>query len=138
MHVSEVMTRDVILASPDDALQHAAQLMTGADCGVLPVEENDRLVGMLTDRDITVRAVARGMTPGQCKVRDIMSPAIMYVYEDDAVENAVQSMSELKVRRLPVVNRKKRLVGIVSLGDIAAKQPEGAAEALHHISRQAA
>ena len=96
--------------------------MADIDAGVLPVGENDRLVGLLTDRDITIRAVAQGKAPDQCKVREVMSPDIKYVFEDEATEDAARNMSELQVRRLPVLNRDKRLVGIVSLGDIATKQ----------------
>ena len=132
------MTRDVQVASPDDLLQKAAQLMERNDFGVLPIGENDRLVGMLTDRDITIRAVARGLAPDQCRVRDVMSPEVQYVYEDESVEEAARSMSELQVRRLPVVNRDKRLVGIVSLGDLAVNEQEPAADALNSISQPGA
>src|SRR6187402_3707647 len=107
MHVNEVMTRDVKLASPSDSLQHAAQLMEQEDFGSLPIGENDRLVGMLSDRDITIRAVARGLAPDQCKVREVMSQDVRYVYEDESVEDVARNMSELQVRRLPVVNRDK-------------------------------
>jgi CBS domain-containing protein len=138
MHVSELMSRDVRVASPDDTLKRAAQIMTDIDCGVLPVGEDDRLVGMLTDRDIAVRAVAQGKSPSKCKVREVMSPDIKYVYEDESVEDAVRNMSELQVRRLPVLSRAKRLVGIVSLGDLATKHGDGAGEALKNISEPAA
>jgi CBS domain-containing protein len=134
MNVSEVMTRDVKIASPEDTLQRAAQMMEGIDAGALPVGENDRLIGMLTDRDITLRAVARGKTPGECKVRDVMSASIKYVYEDDTLENALKNMGELQVRRLPVLDRKKRLVGIVSLGDLALKKTDSAGKALKKVS----
>ena len=138
--ISEVMTRDVQVASPDDLLQKAAQLMERNDFGVLPVGENDRLVGMLTDRDITIRAVARGLAPDQCKVREVMSPEVQYVYEDESVEEAARSMSELQVRRLPVISRDKRLVGIVSLGDLAVNENEleTAAHTLNSISQAGA
>jgi CBS domain-containing protein len=135
MNVREVMTREVQIASPEDSLQHAAGLMADIDAGVLPVGENDRLVGMLTDRDITVRAVARGLAPGQCRVREVMSPEIKYIYEDESVEEAARNMSELQMRRLPVLNRDKRLVGIVSLGDLALQKPKPAGEALQGVSR---
>src|SRR3954468_13825474 len=104
MNVSEVMTRDVKVASPDDLLQTAAQIMQENDFGILPVGENDRLVGMVTDRDITIRAVAQGLSPGQCKVRDVMSSEVKFVYDDESVDDAARSMSDLQVRRLPVVN----------------------------------
>ncbi len=134
MNIREVMSRDVTIASPEDTLQHAAQLMKDIDAGVLPVGENDRLVGMLTDRDITIRAVAEGKAPGTCQVREVMSPDIKYVYEDESVEDAARSMGELQVRRLPVLSRDKRLVGIVSLGDVALKNEDSAGEALKEVS----
>src|SRR5689334_5189685 len=99
MNISEVMTRDVQVASPDDSLQQAAQLMEKNDFGVLPVGEHDRLVGMLSDRDITIRAVARGLAPDTCKVREVMSADIKYVFEDETVEDAAKNMSELQIRR---------------------------------------
>lgn len=135
MQVSKVMTRDVKIASPEDTLQHAAQMMEDIDCGILPVGENDRLVGMLTDRDITVRAVAQGKAPDRCHVRDVMSHDIKYIYEDESVEDAARNMSQLRVRRLPVLNRDKRLVGIVSLGDLALKATKPAASALKDVSQ---
>lgn len=134
MNIREVMSRDVTIASPEDTLQHAAQLMKDIDAGVLPVGENDRLVGMLTDRDITIRAVAEGKAPGTCQVREVMSPDIKYVYEDESVEDAARSMGELQVRRLPVLSRDKRLVGIVSLGDVALKNEDSAGVALKEVS----
>ena len=135
MNISEVMTRDVQVGSPDDVLQKAAQLMEQNDFGMLPIGENNRLVGMLSDRDITIRAVARGLAPDQCKVREVMSQDVRYVYEDESVEDVARNMSELQVRRLPVVNRDKRLVGIVSLGDLAISDPEPASDALTSISQ---
>jgi len=135
MNVREIMTPDVVIASPDDTLQHAAELMADIDSGVLPIGENDRLVGMLTDRDITVRAVAAGKSPNECKVRDVMSPDIKYIYDDESVEDAARNMSELQVRRLPVLNRDKRLVGIVSIGDLALKKQRTGGEALQGVSR---
>jgi CBS domain-containing protein len=135
MLVNEIMTRDVQLVSPDDSLQTAAQVMAVYDFGMVPVGEEDRLVGMLTDRDITTRAVARGLHPAQCKVGDIMSPEVSYVFDDETVEDAARNMSDLQVRRLPVLSRKKRLVGIVSLGDLAVTRPVPAADALAGISQ---
>ena len=136
MYVREVMTPDVVIASPEDTLQRAAEMMIDIDAGVLPVGENDRLVGILTDRDITVRAVAAGKEPTECKVREVMSPEIRYIYEDELVEDAARNMTELQVRRLPVLNREKRLVGIVSLGDLALKKKSDAADALRGVSRR--
>ena len=138
MVVSDVMTRDVKIGSPDDLLQQDAQVMEQTDFGMLPIGENDRLVGMLTDRDITVRAVARGLSPQQTKVREAMSVDVKYVYEDESIEDAARNMSQLQVRRLPVLDRKKRLVGIVSLGDLALKKTKPAGEALKSISKHAA
>ena len=120
MKVSEVMTRQVAVAAPDDTLQKAAGRMAELDTGVLPVGEGDRLVGMLTDRDIAVRAVAQGKGP-DAKVRDAMTPDVKYCFEDEDLDDVVRSMGEQKVRRLPVMGRDKRLVGIVSLGDLATE-----------------
>jgi len=133
MIISEVMTREVRIASPEDTLEGAARLMKEEDCGSLPVAENDRLVGMLTDRDITIRAVARGMPPRECKVRDVMSKEIRYVYDDESVRDVAKVMGDLHVRRLPVLDREKRLVGIVSLGDLALSKPTSAGDALQSI-----
>ena len=101
----------------------------------MPVGEKDRLVGMLSDRDITIRAVARGLAPDRCKVRDVMTTEIKYVFDDESVEDVARNMSELQVRRLPVLNRDKRLVGIVSLGDLALSEPRPAGAALQSISQ---
>lgn len=135
MNIREVMTRDVKIAAPGDTLQHAAQMMKDIDAGVLPVGENDRLVGILTDRDITIRAVALGKAPGTCHVRDVMSSDIKYVYEDESIEDAARNMGELQIRRLPVLSRDKRVVGIVSLGDVALKKKDSAGDALKDVSR---
>jgi CBS domain-containing protein len=135
MQVREVMSRDVLVTSPDDTIEKAATLMAHVNCGALPVGENDRLVGMITDRDIALRAVAKGNPPDQCTVREVMSRGIKYVFEDETTQAAAKSMSNLQIRRLPVPNRQKRLVGIVSLGDLALKQKEPAASALQQISK---
>jgi CBS domain-containing protein len=135
MNVSDYMTRDVTVVGPNDTLQQAAKIMGQLDCGVLPVGENDRLVGMITDRDIAIRAVAEGKGP-QTRVRDAMTTEIRYVYEDDEIADATDMMAELQLRRLPVINRDKRLVGILSIGDIAREdEPRQAGEALQGISR---
>jgi CBS domain-containing protein len=121
MRVSEVMTRHVELISPDQSIQKAAQCMCDMDVGVLPVSENDRLVGMVTDRDIAVRAVALGKgvdTP----VREVMSAEVRYCFEDDLVSDVADNMADQQVRRLPVLNRSKRLVGILTLGDLAVSE----------------
>jgi CBS domain-containing protein len=119
MRISEIMTHDVQLVSPKNTVQEAAKRMSEIDVGAIPVAENDRLVGMLTDRDITVRAVAAGKNPKQCKVADVMSADVKYVFEDETTEDLARNMGALQMRRLPVVDRDKRLVGIVSLGDLA-------------------
>src|SRR5436190_7162296 len=119
MRIRDIMSKDVKVVSPKDTIKKAANLMEEADCGALPVGENDRLVGVVTDRDITLRAVAKGKAPNKCMVQDVMSPGIKYVFDDETPEAVAESMSKLQVRRLPVLNHEKRLVGIVSLGDLA-------------------
>jgi CBS domain-containing protein len=126
MKIRDVMTGSVCLADPNWTLREAAQRMAEQDIGALPVGENDRLVGMVTDRDIAVRAVARGLAPDQCRVRDVMSHDVMYCFDDEDVDDAAQNMGELKVRRLPVVNRDKRLVGIVAVSDLARRENDRA------------
>lgn len=135
MLVREIMTRDVCVASPDDNLQHAAAAMERDNLGILPVRENDRLVGMLTDRDITVRAVARGLSPEQCTVREIMSTVVKFVHDEATVEDAARLMSQSQVRRLPVLDRNQGLVGIISLADVAINDPKPAGVALTSISQ---
>ena len=128
MKVGEIMTRGVEIASPDDTLQQAASRMAELDVGVLPVGENDRLVGMLTDRDIAIRAVAQGRGP-DTKVREAMTPEVRYCFEDEDLDDVVDNMGENKVRRLPVMSRDKRLVGIVSFGDVALYGDSGQTDA---------
>lgn len=132
----DVMSRDVKLVGPDTTIREAAQQMRDGDFGMLPVEENDRMIGAVSDRDIAIRAVADDKGPATT-VREIMSDGICWAYEDDSVEQAAKIMSERQIRRLPVVNRDKRLVGIVALGDFAVDRSEikPAAEALSAISQ---
>jgi len=140
MQVKEIMTRGADCTRPTASLQEAARKMRELDVGPLPVcGDNDRLVGMLTDRDITIRAVAEGQDPKTARVQDIMTPNIVYVFEDQDVTEAAQLMKEKQVRRLVVLNRDKRLAGIVSLGDLAAKTgDEGmSGEALGRVSEPA-
>jgi CBS domain-containing protein len=133
--ISEVMSRDVQTTTPEETLRNAATRMKQIDAGVLPVREGDKLVGMLTDRDIAVRGIAEGKGP-DAKVHDVMTPEVKYVFDDQEVEEVAQNMSDLQVRRLPVVNRDKRLVGIISLGDIATEgSVPKSARALHGISQ---
>ncbi|HEU5016874.1 MAG TPA: CBS domain-containing protein [Pseudolabrys sp.] len=134
MYVNEIMSPDVTVASPAQSIQEAAKTMARLDAGVLPVGENDRLVGMVTDRDIAVRGVAAGMTP-DTPIEKIMSREVKYCFEDDDVGDIAANMSDIKLRRLPVLNHDKRLVGIVSLADIATIDgPESAGAALTGIS----
>src|SRR5437870_4619814 len=119
MRVKDVMTRNVECASPDDSLQTAAQKMRDLDVGPLPVCEDDRLVGMVTDRDITLRGTAEGRDPKAAKVRQVMTPELVFCYEDQDVRDAADAMAAQQIRRLVVLNRDDRLVGIVSLGDLA-------------------
>lgn len=118
MKVSEAMSRDVRIASPKDTIRRAAQAMAEIDAGILPVGDNDRLVGMITDRDIAVRAVAAGRSP-TTPVEEVMSPEVCYCFADQELDDVASNMREIKVRRLPVVDENKRLVGILSLGDMA-------------------
>jgi CBS domain-containing protein len=134
MIIREVMTRNAKLTHPDDTLQQAAMLMKDCDCGVLPVADGDHLVGMLTDRDIAVRLVAQGKDPAKTKVREVMTAEVRYCFEDEDLDHVAENMAEQRLRRLPVVNREKRLVGIVSLGDVAvyadSKQTDAAVSAV--------
>lgn len=117
----EVMTPHVGVIHPDASLREAAEKMKSLDVGVIPVCENDRLVGMLTDRDIVVRILAEKCDPDTTTVRDAMTPGVEYCFEDEDVREAVKRMEEKQVRRLVILNRNKRLVGIVSLEDLAAR-----------------
>jgi CBS domain-containing protein len=134
MRVAEAMTRGVYIADPEETIQEAAMAMAGIDTGVLPVGNDDRLVGMITDRDIAIRGVAEGKGP-HTKVRDVMTTEIKYCYADEELEEVTRNMGDLQVRRLPVVDRGKRLIGMLSLGDIAASGGGKAGEALAMISR---
>jgi len=135
MKVSKCMTRDVQLVHPTQSIRDAARMMAEIDAGALPVGQDDRLVGMITDRDIAVRAIAEGKGP-DTSVGDAMTPEIMYCFDDDEVADVSENMAAIQVRRLPVVNRDKRLVGIVSLADLATKTDDGdCAIALEGIAR---
>ena len=129
MRVSEAMTREVRVATPGQSIRDVAQIMDEINAGSVPVGENDRLVGMITDRDIAIRAVAQGKGP-DTPVRDVMtSEQVLYCYEDEELEQVAKNMSDQQVRRLPVVNRQKRLVGIVSFGDVAQNETRAATKA---------
>ena len=119
MQIKEIMTREPVVIGPDMVLREAAETMRDLDSGVMPVGQNDRLVGMLTDRDITIRATAAGKDPNQTRVEEVMTPEVVYCFEDDDAGEAARKMEQHQIRRLIVLNRDKRLVGILSLGDLA-------------------
>ena len=139
MRVKECMTTKVELGNPNMSLSEAAKKMRDGDFGVLPIGHNDRLVGMVTDRDIAIRAVAEGRDPNRVQVGEVMSEGVLYCYEDDDLDDVVRNLGTSKVRRLPVLNRQKRLVGIVSLGDVAQtdEDPLKVEAALCEISKAA-
>ena len=138
MQVEELMTREVTMANPDETLRRAARRMAELDVGVLPVSENDRLIGMVTDRDIAIRGIAEGKGP-KAKVREVMTVDVKYCFADQSVDEIAANMADIQLRRLPVVDRDKRLVGILSLSDIAVSDddPGHAMQALSGISRPA-
>jgi CBS domain-containing protein len=134
MKVSEVMTRDVQTIRPDDPVQQAASFMLSADAGSIPVTDGERLIGMITDRDIAVRGIAKGYGP-DTPVRELMTDDVICVREDDNVEDIASKMSEAQVRRLPVIDSNERLCGIISLGDLSRQTDGGTAnEALEGVS----
>jgi CBS domain-containing protein len=119
MQVKDVMTSNVEVIHPDATLQDSAKKMKDLDVGSLPVCDGQQLVGTITDRDIVVRAIAEGRSPTSTPVRMAMTPEAIYCFEDQTVEEAAKLMKEKQIRRLPILNRNKQLVGIVSLGDLA-------------------
>jgi CBS domain-containing protein len=133
MRVSEAMNRDVYVARPDHSIEDAARAMLAIDIGILPVEENDRLVGMISDRDIAVRAIGQGKG-GRTPVSEVMTREVKYCFEDEDTVAVEQNMGEQQIRRLPVLNRDKRLVGILSLADLAQRD-QRVANALRQITR---
>ena len=136
MRISDVMTRDVQTVTPEQTAREAASFMLSADAGSIPVTEGDRLIGMITDRDIAIRGVAQGHGP-ETPVRDLMSSGIICARLDDDVEDVASKMSEAQVRRLPVIDDSERLVGIVSLGDLSRETDgETAHEALEGVSAE--
>jgi CBS domain-containing protein len=135
MQISKIMSSKVQIADPNQSIREVAKLMAECDCGAMPVGENDRLVGVITDRDIAIRAVAAGKSP-DTPVRDIMTKEVLYCFEDEDHDDVATNMAEVKVRRLPVLDAKKRLVGIISLGDLAMSNgPQASGVALCGISR---
>ena len=137
MKVNEIITHDPQVIHPETALIEAAQKMKSLDIGMLPVCDGDRLVGVITDRDITVRGVAQGYDPKTARVQEVMTPEVIYCFDDEDVKEAAKKMEEKQVRRLPVLNREKRLVGIVSLGDLAVRtgKEKLAGEVLERVSK---
>ncbi len=135
MRVSEAMTREVKICTPGQSIREAAKAMAEIDAGAMPVGENDRLIGMITDRDIAIRGVAQGKGP-DTPVREVMTADVKYCYDDEDLEHVAQNMGDIKVRRLPVVNREKRLVGIVALGDLArAEDKPTVAKTVKEVSK---
>jgi len=136
MKINEIITHDPEVIRPGTALIEAAQKMKSLDIGMLPVCDGDRLVGVITDRDITVRGVAQGCDPKTAHVQEVMTPEVIYCFDDEDVKDVAKKMEEKKVRRLPVLNREKRLVGIVSLGDLAVRtgKEKLAGEVLERVS----
>ena len=128
MKVTEFMSQDVETVSPDQPIREAAQFMLRADAGAMPVSDGDRLIGMVTDRDIAVRGVAAGKLPS-ARVREVMSAEVKYCYEDEDTAHVARNMGDQQIRRLPVVDRRKRLVGILSLADLATSAKTGQATA---------
>lgn len=135
MKVSDVMSKDVEVAESYMMLDEVAELMRAADVGVLPVLESNRLLGVITDRDIVVRAIAHGDDPARTTVRQTMTPESVVVYEEQEIDDAARLMSEYQVRRLPVLDRDGRLVGVLSLGDLCiGAEQEHAADVLRAVS----
>jgi CBS domain-containing protein len=119
MNVSEIMSRKVEIISPETPIRDAAQKMKAYDVGFLPVGDNDRLVGTVTDRDMVIRVIAEGKDAEYCKTRDVMTSDVFWCYEDQTVDEVADYMAEKEVRRVLILNRAKRLVGVVSIGDLA-------------------
>jgi CBS domain-containing protein len=133
--IREVMTRGVEVINPNDTLRDAAEKMRSLNVGPLPVCDGQRVVGMITDRDIVVRAIAIGKDPNTTQVSDAMSPGIQYCFDDDDADNVLKRMTEKQIRRFIVVDRNKKLVGIISLGDLSGEVSERkVGEALEGIS----
>jgi CBS domain-containing protein len=136
--VKDVMTQGVQTLAPHDTVEQAARVMESLDVGVLPVCDGARLVGMLTDRDIVVRGVAQGLPATTTPLEDVMSAQVEWVFEDEGLTEVTARMQQLQIRRLPVLDRDKRLVGMLSLGDLAAKgDAHQAGDALADISAPA-
>lgn len=135
MKIADLMTRDPQTIGPDETLRRAAELMDELDVGLLPVCEGERLIGVVTDRDITVRATAAGHRPEETKVAEVMTSDLRWCFEDEEVFEAERLMREAQIRRLPVLNEQRRLVGMLSLGDLVAKGAPDVRETLDEISQ---
>lgn len=137
MLVNEVMTTECKTCASTDTVAKAAQLMAFEDIGVVPVAQDDQLIGVVTDRDIVVRGVSSGADLQNMPVKELMSNKVFYCFDDQTADEVAENMAQLQVRRLPVVNREKRLVGIVSLGDLASRgAPAKAKKALEGVSEE--
>ena len=133
--IQDVMTRDVQTISPEETVRRAAQLMDELNVGAIPVCDGDKLVGMITDRDITVRSTAAGQAPEQTRVGDVMSTDVRTCYTSQTVDEVLGQMGDVQIRRVPVIDQQShRMVGIVSLGDMATKHSAGIDHALDEIS----
>ena len=138
MQVNQAMSRKVQVCRPDQSIRDVARMMSDADIGSLPVGDDDRLVGMVTDRDITVRAVGQGLGP-DTPVRQVMTAEVKYCFDDEEVDDVARNLGSQQLHRLPVVNRDKRLVGFLALADLANADQDGAtATAVEGISRPGA
>ena len=135
MQVKDAMTPEVQLASPTHTIRQAALLMGDCDCGMLPVADKDSLVGTITDRDIAIRAVALGKGPDTPVSEVMTSEQVLYCYEDEELAHVAKNMADEQVRRLPVVNREKRLVGIISFGDVAQKETRATTKAAKGVTK---
>jgi|SRR5688500_1575378 CBS domain-containing protein len=135
MQIRDAMTKGVRVARPDAPVMELAKRMRDEDIGSIPVAENDKLIGMVTDRDIVTRCVAETPDLSGIRARDVMSPKVLYCFENDSVVDVLANMRDQQVRRLPVVNRDKRLVGVVSIGDLSQIEAQSAGTALQGISR---
>lgn len=135
--IADLMTRDPITIGPRDTVQRAAQLMDDLNIGVLPVCDGPQVVGIVTDRDITVRATAAGLDPRLTEVDLVMSEGVRCCNVGQSAAEVLRQMAAVQIRRLPVLDESKRLVGMVTLGDIAVRLPEGVQEALRNISQPA-
>jgi len=135
MKLKEIMTQNVEVIHPDDSLQTAAQKMRDRDIGFLPVCDGDRLIGTVTDRDMIVRVIAEGRDPTTIIGRNLATTPVIYCFEDQSVDEAARIMQENQIRRLVILNRDKRLVGVVSLGDLARNRPaDRSGEVLQSVS----